>query len=454
MSVWTQWTHAPLPDAACLSVYLTGSDNKLSFGETGPPTRCEFSDSAACGQNGHTGRCVSLRSLYDASWSRDADDDDNICWFLAYLEGRDVVADPSATYGICQCLANFDGDNCDVCRAGWAGTKCDEPYTAVRRPLEAYSSSEMPDIQVRRATGGSTHHRAALGSCAKRASPALAVALHDRAQAAFGEIDAGIDDLVPEGGLVDWMHTTVVMDYPDECAGWPHNPHKGSIWLMQWHRPLLRFTEAGLVARGLEGLPYWNTTAPDAHEAAYALHPELRALRPGCPAVSVWGIAQALGVGSSNILAECKGYEDPLDEERCLEAYGITIASIFDEEALLGYDYAPFLEGVKHMHVYVHCWFVAAGYVTRGCNDGTAAEMIRGATGISEAEAEACAAMPTKYVGVGDDSPLFFIFHTYLDALLEKWRRHVESRPRPTWLPHALPMPHAAHLATAASVVR
>ena len=169
MSVWTQWTHAPLPDAACLSVYVTGSDNKLSFGETGPPTRCEFSDSTACGQNGHTGRCVSLRSLYDASWSRDADDDDNICWFLAYLEGRDVVADPSATFGICQCLANFDGDNCDVCRAGWAGTKCDEPYTAIRRPLAAYSSSsEMPDIQVRRATGAPTTEQPS--ACAKRAS--------------------------------------------------------------------------------------------------------------------------------------------------------------------------------------------------------------------------------------------------------------------------------------------
>ena len=134
MSVWTQWTHAPLPDAACVSVELTGSDNRLSFGAKGPPTRCKFSDSTACGQNG---RCVSLKSLYDQTWSRDADNDDNVCWFLAYLEGRDVVTDPSATYGICQCLANFDGDNCEVCRAGWAGTKCDEPYTAIRRPLAA-----------------------------------------------------------------------------------------------------------------------------------------------------------------------------------------------------------------------------------------------------------------------------------------------------------------------------
>ena len=56
-------------------------------------------------------------------------------------------------------------------------------------------------------------------------------------------------------------------------------------------------------------------------------------------------------------------------------------------------------------------------------------------------EAEACAAMPTKYVGVGDDSPLFFIFHTYLDALLEKWMAmskahtaHLADQPGRTWL--------------------
>ena len=51
-------------------------------------------------------------------------------------------------------------------------------------------------------------------------------------------------DLVAEGGMVDWIHRTVVIDYPSACLGAPHNPHRGSLWLMQWHRPLLRFTEA------------------------------------------------------------------------------------------------------------------------------------------------------------------------------------------------------------------
>ena len=94
-----------------------------------------------------------------------------------------------------------------------SGDECDTPYIATRRSLATFDSSYATTIT------------------------------------------SAFVDLVAEGGMVDWIHRTVVIDYPSACLGAPHNPHRGSLWLMQWHRPLLRFTEADQhVGRGAHAL--------------------------------------------------------------------------------------------------------------------------------------------------------------------------------------------------------
>lgn len=104
---------------------------------------------------------------------------------------------------------------------------------------------------------------------------------------------------------------------------------------------------------------------------------------------------------------------------------------------MLQLDYIRWLEAVKHMHVFVHCWFMASGYVSKGCNEGlTTAQMIQGAAAeagqtISDDLAEACGAVDPLYEGAGDASPLFFLFHTYLVRRAPRPDR-ASSKPAPS----------------------
>ena len=214
---WEYFEHAPLPDAACVAAELTttasssGGEEReaLELSLLDPrsaPFRCRLDGlDAACGARG---RCVAYDALYNATgWSWASDADDGTCYWLAFFAEKDADA---SEYGVCVCDAGFDGDGCDTCQAGLAGAACDVPFVATRRSLASFLVEGSIDAQL---------------------SPSF-------------------DDVVPDGGMLDWIHTTVgKLDYPAACRGAPHNPHKNSLWLMQWHRPLLRHVESTLVSR-------------------------------------------------------------------------------------------------------------------------------------------------------------------------------------------------------------
>ena len=399
----SSWNHAPLPDAACLAAALPPDAHAvvspLTLEPHDNPFRCDLGDDAACGEHG---RCVGYGELYDARWSRDADADDT-CFWLAWHAGRDAEA---SSHGLCQCDERHDGDGCGWCAAGWSGDGCATPHTALRRSLASHSAAELSGVK----------------------------------QAFVG--------LIAPNQTADWTHSTVVKEYPTECGGAPHHPHASSVWLVQWHRPLLRLVESSLLARqpqleglsSIEGLPYWRTTGGAAEEAAYALHPELlEGERDGCPRVSLRALGLFIGVERAAVLRDACPASDNSDDDAAddgaeseaeclLSKFGISVESVYDEEAMLSQaEFGVFLELVKHMHVHVHCWMAAVGYVQGGCNEGTVAELYAGATGeAADGEVVArCTAPPTIFANQGDDSPLFFAFHTYLDALLERWmKRH------------------------------
>ena len=386
--VMDPWVHAPLPDATCVS-----DTHQSDFAALSPkllpstdPFRCSLANASACGTRG---QCVGYSELYDIHWSRD-DDADDTCFWLAFAEAFEAYdreltdnADDAALWGLCRCTGNFEGDGCAACASGWAGDACDEPYVATRRDLEAYSETELVPIK------------------------------------------AAFTGFVVPGGMLDWVHNTSTLDYPSSCSGAAHNPHQGSVWLMQWHRPLLRLSESVLVQRGLEGLPYWRPTTSGSWDAVLALHPELQqGDLMGCGVADFRTFADALGMTRGNLL--CKSEDLPAGvntSEACLASEGITVDAVFDDDALLGMEYLQFLEGIKHLHVYTHCWFTATRYVVAEgnvCNEAAFEFAMTAATASSDAEMARCASATPIYSDI-DVTPLFFMFHSYLDYLLERW---------------------------------
>ena len=79
-------------------------------------------------------------------------------------------------------------------------------------------------------------------------------------------------------------------------------------------------------------------------------------------------------------------------------------------EQLLSHEFIVFLEHVKHLHLFVHCWFAVAGYVGPGgwcspwgkslpqiLSDTDAANTVTGGTAQITKAAEACSKLAPMY---------------------------------------------------------